>query len=357
MYVTKLDLVNFRNYQELHIEFPKGLNLIVGPNASGKTNLIEALYYLSLARSFKKAEDKDLIRFNEEIAEIQLAYQNKENKHLITAKLSSKGKLITFDNEKLKSVSSLIGKLLAISYYPNSVNLFRLDPMTRRNFLDSSISLISSKYLFSLGNFKKILKKRNAAFIQGDEVVIKALTDQLINSAYRLTYERKKFVTELNLKVNTIYQELFNTKEKLTLKYQTKMPLEEDQLEFIKKTNLLFDYIKSEERIKKSTLIGPQRDDLVAYLDGKQVYSYASQGQNRLVVLALHLAFKEILKEHYQEEPILLLDDVLSDLDLDRQERLLNYLKKQEQVFITTTKEYSNVDNIIKVTELSKGAY
>ena len=125
MYVTKLDLVNFRNYQELHIEFPKGLNLIVGPNASGKTNLIEALYYLSLARSFKKAEDKDLIRFNEEIAEIQLAYQNKENKHLITAKLSSKGKLITFDNEKLKSVSSLIGKLLAISYYPNSVNCFR----------------------------------------------------------------------------------------------------------------------------------------------------------------------------------------------------------------------------------------
>ena len=229
--------------------------------------------------------------------------------------------------------------------------------MKRGNFLDSSISLISSKYLFSLGNFKKILKNRNAAFIQGDEVVIKALTDQLINSAYRLTYERKKFVTELNLKVNTIYQELFNTKEKLTLKYQTKMPLEEDQLEFIKKTNLLFDYIKSEERIKKSTLIGPQRDDLVAYLDGKQVYSYASQGQNRLVVLALHLAFKEILKEHYQEEPILLLDDVLSDLDLDRQERLLNYLKKQEQVFITTTKEYSNVDNIIKVTELSKGAY
>ncbi len=337
MYVSRLDLVNFRNYDQLHIEFEKGINLIVGPNAIGKTNLIEAIYYLTMARSFKKANDENLIMFDKQLAQIRISYTDNQINNLIEADITKKGKLIKLNSEKQTSVSKIIGKLLSVVYSPMSVNLFRNEPQERRKFLDSSLCLLSEEYLNDLTDFKKILKQRNNSLYMEDEIVINILTKRLIDVSYKIYVKRNKLVNLLNKEIADIYYKLFDTTNKLELRYITNLVQVNSKEEFLKQMEDKFNSIKSEERKKKTTLIGPQRDDLIAYLDNKEVYSYSSQGQNRLVVLALYLSLDNILKKQYNKEPILLLDDVFSDLDTKRKELLLEYLKSKEQVFITTT--------------------
>lgn len=354
MYVTRLDLINFRNYNQLHLELKKGINLIVGPNAIGKTNLIEAIYYLTLARSFKKASDENLIMFDKPYSQIRINFEDNKITNLIEATITKKGKLIKLNDEKQNSVNKIIGKLLSVVYSPMSVNLFRNEPQERRKFLDSSLCLLSLEYLNDLTDFKKILKQRNNSLYMEDEIVINILTKRLIDVSYKIYLKRNKLINLLNNEISNIYYKLFDTTNKLELKYVTNLVQTDSKDEFIKQMEDKFDSIKSEERKKKTTLIGPQRDDLVAYLDKKEVYSYSSQGQNRLVVLALYLSLDNILQKQYAKEPILLLDDVFSDLDKKRKELLLDYLKSKEQVFITTTNLEINDSSIntIKIENL-----
>lgn len=337
MYVRRLDLANFRNFDQLHIEFPKGINMIIGPNASGKTNMIEAIYYLTMARSFKKANDENLIKFDTNLAQIRLNYEKDNISNLLEVDINKKGKLVKYNSQKQTSVAKIIGNLVSVVYSPISVNLFRNEPQERRKFIDSSLCLLSLDYMSNLAEFKKILKERNNSLYMEDEIVINILTKRLIDISYNIYVKRNKFIQLLNKEISDIYYKLFDTTSKLTLEYVTNLSKIVTKEEFIKDMEDKFDSIKSEERKKKTTLIGPQRDDLIAYLDSKEVYSYSSQGQNRLVVLALYLSLANILKQQYKSEPILLLDDVLSDLDIKRKQLLIEFLKQKEQVFITTT--------------------
>lgn len=337
MYVRRLDLANFRNFDQLHIEFPKGINMIIGPNASGKTNMIEAIYYLTMARSFKKANDENLIKFDTNLAQIRLNYEKDNISNLLEVDINKKGKLVKYNSQKQTSVAKIIGNLVSVVYSPISVNLFRSEPQERRKFIDSSLCLLSLDYMSDLAEFKKILKERNNSLYMEDEIVINILTKRLIDISYNIYVKRNKFIQLLNKEISDIYYKLFDTTSKLTLEYVTNLSKIVTKEEFIKDMEDKFDSIKSEERKKKTTLIGPQRDDLIAYLDSKEVYSYSSQGQNRLVVLALYLSLANILKQQYKSEPILLLDDVLSDLDIKRKQLLIEFLKQKEQVFITTT--------------------
>jgi DNA replication and repair protein RecF len=337
MRVKSLNLENFRNFPELHVEFDAGLNCIVGANAVGKTNLIEAIYYLSLGRSFKKAADKDLIRLQAAQSKIILTYVSEtDGEHVLEATITPEGKIIALDQEKVSSVTKIIGKLLTMVYYPASVGLFRGEPAERRRFLDSTLSLLSPKYLYALTRQKKLLKERNTALGQlYDEDVINVLTNELINVSYRIYEDRKAFVSQLNQEISLTYDKLFASDEKLELTYLTDEPNTDLQDAFTRQLKAKFDSLKSEERMRKITLIGVQKDDLGAKLDGKDVFAFASQGQNRLVVLALTLAASHIVEEHFKQKPILLLDDVLSDLDETRRKTLLENLGGYEQVFIT----------------------
>lgn len=337
MYVRRLDLANFRNFDQLHIEFPKGINMIIGPNASGKTNMIEAIYYLTMARSFKKANDENLIKFDTNLAQIRLNYEKDNISNLLEVDINKKGKLVKYNSQKQTSVAKIIGNLVSVVYSPISVNLFRSEPQERRKFIDSSLCLLSLDYMSNLAEFKKILKERNNSLYMEDEIVINILTKRLIDISYNIYVKRNKFIQLLNKEISDIYYKLFDTTSKLSLEYVTNLSKIVTKEEFIKDMEDKFNSIKSEERKKKTTLIGPQRDDLIAYLDSKEVYSYSSQGQNRLVVLALYLSLANILKQQYKSEPILLLDDVLSDLDIKRKQLLIEFLKQKEQVFITTT--------------------
>jgi DNA replication and repair protein RecF len=348
MQVITLSLVNFRSFDQLRMDFADGLNIITGPNAAGKTNLIEAIYYLSLARSFKKANDKDLIKIGADEAQILIDYKSDiDGKHTLEATILDQNKTIILDNEKIPSVTKIVGKLLSLVYSPLSVGLLRGEPAERRRYLDTILSSVSEQYLYALIRQKRLLKERNTALYQNyDEDVIAVLTNEISNVSYRLFLERKAFIMKADSLIGKIYDSLFDVNDEVHLRYQTNVPDTDGQEQFVQEMNKKFAAVKSEERIRKTTLIGIQKDDMVATLNGKNIYAYASQGQNRLAALALTLATREIIADHYKEQPILLLDDVMSDLDEKRKQNLVNYLKKGGQIFLTTAEDMKPQEGI-----------
>lgn len=338
MFVKRISLSSFRNFNELVAEFANHLICIKGDNAEGKTNLIESIYYLSVSKSFKKAEDKELIEFNKNSSSLGLIYNSEiDGEHIIKIDILQKGKIVYFDDIKQKSVATIVGKLPTVVYDPSSPMLFKQDPASRRKIIDETLSNLSQNYLYNLTRYRKLMKERNMALIQKyDEDVINVLTSELSKLDYKIYIERKNFVSKLNKEINSIYHELFKQEDKLTLQYISNVPHIEDENKFDESILENFGKIRTIERIKAVTLIGIHRDDLIASINDQSVGSFASQGQNRITTLALKLAIGKIYEDNFKEKPVYLLDDVLSDLDEERQKLLISYFKKIGQVFVTT---------------------
>lgn len=347
MFVRKLVLNNYRNYSHLEADFSSSHIYITGNNAIGKTNIIEAIHYLSCGRSFRKASDSELIQRGEKEASIYLVFHTDkdDSDHSLSAVIGHNYKVFAFDDEKVKTLSSILGKLLITYYDPSQVFFFKGEPADRRKLLDETLSQLSPKYLHAISRYKKLLKERNAALNQSyDKDVIDVLRDQLINLAYRIVLERTALVKSLAEPINQIYNSLFGKASTLQLVYKTNSPLATDQKVFINESLQLFDRCKSLENMRKQTLIGPHRDDLTALLNKDSLASYGSQGENRLASLSLKIALRQHLKKELGDEPILLLDDVTSDLDAIRCQNLLNNISTG-QIFVTGTRitaEFSN---------------
>ena len=340
MFIKKLILQHFRNYSHLETEFSDSNNYITGSNAIGKTNIIEAIHYLSCGRSLKKASDSELIQYGEKEASIYLVFHSdKDDKdHSLSALISNDYKVFAYDDEKVKTLSSILGKLLIVYYVPSQVFFFKDEPAERRKLLDETLSQLSPKYLSAISRYKKLLKERNAALTQGyDQDILNVLRDQLINLAYRIVLERTTLVKNLVASINQIYNSLFGDTCTLQLIYKTNCPLEIDQKSFISKCLNLFESNKSYENMRKQTLIGPHRDDLTALLNKRDLASYGSQGENRLASLSLKIAIRQYLTKQLSDEPILLLDDVTSDLDAKRCQNLLTNISTG-QIFVTGTR-------------------
>ncbi len=340
MFVKRIVLHNFRNYQDLDFSFDSLRTYITGPNGVGKTSVLEACYYMTLGRSFRKAEDKDLIKTGETEASIFLEYHSeKENKdHSLSVIIGTGYKTFAFDGEKVKSLSKILGHLLAVYYDPSLVFLFKDEPAERRKLLNECLSQMSPKYLYALSRYKKLLKERNSALVQNyDSDVINVLRNELINLSYRIVKDRKDLISSLAKPVSSYYQKLFGEEKELKLVYKTSSPLDDDQESFVKNSIRLFEESKSLENMKRQTLIGPHRDDLCAYLSSKSLQAYGSQGENRLASLSLKLAIRETLTKVFEKEPVLLLDDVTSDLDDKRTANLLKSLSDKGQVLVTGT--------------------
>lgn len=346
MHVKQIRLVNYRSFENLSVKFENKLNYICGPNASGKTNLIEGIYYLALGRSFKKARDKNLIKEGENLAQVLVEYESKGETHSLRADISPSSKVIYLDDTKQTSVTKIVGKIQCVVYTPGSVMLFKNEPSERRKLIDSSLSSLSSRYLYALVRHKKILRERNVALSSGyDENVIDVLTEELINISFLIYDQRSKFIKVLNQTIGEIYSQLFGLKQEVKLEYVTNVPKINEQETFKSELRKYYNSVKTEERMRKTTLIGTQRDDLKAFIDDKSVFAYASQGQSRLLVLALKVAIAEIIEKKIGERPIMLLDDVLSDLDEERRLNILAYLKDKGQVFITSADNFEKVSN------------
>lgn len=337
MFLKHLGLRNFRSYKNLNIDINSNLNFIYGANGTGKTGLLEAISFLSETRSFKKCDDKELINTKEKFASIEGTYEDGDYKHEINALIEEKGKTFILDDVKKKTTAQVIGNLLTVSYEPSQVFLFKDEPNLRRRMMNETLSPIDAQYLYSLGRYNKYLRERNQALsLDYDRDVIRVLTQELIMSSYRIMVMRRRFVKRLDIEVNKNFKKLDKSDKEVHLSYLTNYPFEDNLEDYIEAMKKAFEARRSEEATKKTTLIGIHRDDIKASLDGLDLASSGSQGQNRLVTIAIKISIANLILEVTKKPPILLLDDIFSDLDIDHINSLQDELKNYPgQIFAT----------------------
>ena len=338
MKINSLELNNFRNYTFAKTEFSDGLNFIVGSNAQGKTNMLESIYLLSVGKSPKNSKDKQIIRFNENKAKVAVSFSTiAGNKNIEMYLDKSEKKTIRINNLNILKLTELVGTLSVVYFSPDELKLIKEVPEDRRNFLDVSISQFDKTYLYNLMKYNRILKMRNQILKSLDSAEskieqLKLFTPQLIDTAERIISKRLEFIEKLSEIAKNIHKTI-TIDENLKINYS-----------YLPKENLTIKQdleIQFEKSIEKEielgyTTIGPHRDDIIFKINDLDTKQYASQGQQRTVALVVKLSLMEVIREEIGEYPILLLDDVLSELDNDRQERLLNMTTKY-QTFISCT--------------------
>ncbi len=338
MNITSLVLKDFRNYDDEIIHFSDGLNFLVGSNAQGKTNLLESIYLISVGKSPKNSKDKQIIKFDSERSLINIDFSTRVgNKNIKMYLNKTNKKAIKINNLNILKLTELVGTLSVVYFSPDELKLIKEVPEDRRKFLDVSISQFDKNYLYNLLKYEKILKQRNAILKSNESNEIKKeqlslFTPQLIDTAEKIIEKRLKFIEKLNKIAPNIHLDITKSENlKISYSYNKKnnMSIHDDLV-------TTFENSIEKELELGYTTIGPHRDDLIFYINGLDCKFYASQGQQRTVALVVKLSLMEIIKDEIGEYPILLLDDVLSELDEDRQSRLLN-MTKQYQTIITCT--------------------
>ena len=334
MIVEELELHNLRNYEYLKVNFNKGINYIYGENASGKTNILEAIYFLSLTRSFRTSEIEELVKKDASFARILAKIDTQNVSKTLEISFNKSGKKILVNGKKVLKISELNSLINVISFIPKNTNLLKDAPKERRKFLNIYLSKFSNNYLKTLSVYEKILKERNDAFkaYKINPTLIDILTNQLISLNKEIYLYRKKFVNEINKYLADVFKEVSLTNEKLKMEYESFLNNQNENIENFLKNE--FENIKEEEFKRKQTLIGIHKDDFKIYIDEKDVSLYGSQGENRISIISLILSLYFLNKE---EKSIIVLDDVISELDEKHEENLLKYLENFNQVFITNT--------------------
>ncbi|XFA98415.1 DNA replication/repair protein RecF [Candidatus Izemoplasma sp. B36] len=339
MRVNKLELYNFRNYKKQNIVFSEGVNLFVGDNGSGKTNLLEAIYFLSVAKSYK-TNDINTITYNSEFSRITAEALNQKRKINLKIVNSKKGKKTLINNKEIKKLSDYIGAINVLSFLPEDLMIIKGSPKDRRYFINLAYGQIDRQYLYELTNFRLLLKQRNELLKRLSEednpdlTLLDVITEQLSRSIELIVKFRRNFIENINHSLKRMYRFLSDKKVDFILKYN---PSIENNIEKTLKSKYKNDiYLKT-------TNLGPHRDDFDFLLGDLLAKDNASQGEQRIMVLAVVLAISDIIENKYNERPIFLLDDVFSELDSKRQNKLIKYLLKLEaQAIITTT----NLENI-----------
>ena len=322
MIINSLELKDFRNYKELRIDFDAGVNILYGDNAQGKTNVLEAVYYTATTRSHKGSKDKDVINFDAQEAHIKTiinkdGLERRIDMHLRRAK--SKG--IAVDKVRLKKAVELLGILNIVLFSPEDLSIIKNAPSERRRFVDMELCQLDQIYLYDLNNYNKIVNQRNkllkdAAYNPEYRDMIKIWDNQLLSYGKKIIERREKFIGQLNEIIEGIHAKLSGEKERLKIKYAPHVTVDEfeDKLK-----NSLDRDIKL-----KMTGTGPHRDDFIFYANDIDIRVFGSQGQQRTAALSLKLSEIELVKQITRDNPVLLLDDVLSELDSNRQTYLLN---------------------------------
>ena len=345
MYIKKLKLVHYRNYDQLDLTFTDGINLIIGENAQGKTNMMEAIYLLAFTRSYRTSKDKEIIQWDQNYAKIEGTIIKRNQQFPLEIQLSAKGKKAKLNHLEQRRLSDYIGALNIVMFAPEDLNLVKGSPQIRRRFIDMEIGQIQPIYIYHLGQYQKILKQRNHLLKslqrkQTDNLVmLDVLTEQLIEHACLVIEKRFLFLELLRRWAIPIHKRISQGREQLEINYQATIDvLETDNKEKI--SNIYrekFKQNRDKEIERGTTLYGPHRDDLIFYVNERNVQNYGSQGQQRTTALSLKLAEIELIKQEVGEYPVLLLDDVLSELDQYRQSHLLDTIQGKVQTFVSTT--------------------
>ena len=339
MKVTGLECVDFRNIRNVRIEPCEGVNVIYGDNAQGKTNLLESIWLFTGCRSFRGAKDVELINFNAKKAKLSLDYYGYDREQNISLEIE-KGRKFALNGVNLKSPSKIMSEFLAVVFSPVHLSLIKDGPYERRKFLDIAISQLKPKYAVSLSQYNKAVAQRNILLkdiaYHGELYdMLDIWEDRIAFYAGEVVRQRIGYVNRLAPFCSEIYGGISNKKEELRVSYVQACPaVGDNKTELYESFKSLLFASRKNDILTGSTSVGPHRDDIEIKIDGLTARSYGSQGQQRSAALALKLGEAAVIKEFSGEQPVALLDDVMSELDESRQNYILNHIKDW-QVFIT----------------------
>lgn len=341
MYFKNINIKNFRNYKDLKLDFNKNLNLFLGNNAQGKTNLLESIYIMGLGKSFRTNKDQEMIAFGENNSKVicLVGEDNSDNTTEIEIEFNNEGKIIKVDGVKLQRTVDLLENVYIVVFSPDDLKIVKEGPENRRKFLDRELCQIKPLYYSDLGNYKKVLKQRNQLLREKNKDIklFEVFDESLAEYGLRIVKERENFTKRLQNISKDIHSKISQGAENLEISYETRVLDKEDYLKNLKK-NLEIDYIKG------YTGFGPHKDDLKIVVNDTDIRTFGSQGQQRTAALSIKLAEIGLIKEETGQNAVLLLDDVLSELDVNRQKYLIEAMK-DVQVFITATEIEESLKN------------
>lgn len=352
--LKKLYLKNYRNYDELILDFNDNLNIIIGDNAQGKTNLLESIYVLAVTKSFLSINDKNLIMFDSRYSLVKGSLNNNTSFDELEVLISEAGKIVKINKKEIKKLSDYISKLNVIIFSSDSIRIFKDSPMSRRKYFNIQISQINKIYLSNLSNYNLLLRQRNE-FLKiidihkkNDMDYLDVLDEKYINLSLNIYDYRKKYIDLVNKYIDNIFYSITGIKE-LKLVYSSNIDgFDKDLFKDKLRSNL------NREIQYKSTFLGPNRDDYFFELGGKNLSLYGSQGQIRSAVFALKLAEVKLFTDVLSDTPILLLDDIFSELDITKRNNIVKYLSNEVQTIVTTTDIESIEEKIRKKANVYK---
>ena len=351
MIIKRLELADYRNYESLDLQFDKGTNILYGDNAQGKTNILEAIYVAATTKSHKGSKDNEIINFDKEEAHIRTylekdAIETRVDMHL----RKSKSKGLAIDGQKIKKAADLLGLCNVVFFSPEDLNIIKNGPAERRRFVDMELCQLDSFYLYNLNHYNKIVNQRNKLlkdmYMNPDLKDTLTIWDsQLVSFGSKIIERRKIFTEQLNEIICEIHKKLSGGKEEILVYYNPDVSVEDFEAKL---------KINQERDIKlKQTTVGPHRDDFSFMIGKVDVRRFGSQGQQRTAALSLKLSEIELVKKIAKDFPVLLLDDVLSELDSNRQNYLLNSIG-DIQTIITCTGLEEFVNNRFEINKVYK---
>lgn len=335
----------FRNIQHQQIQFASPISVFVGDNGQGKTNILEAIYVLALSKSFRTSKDKEMIAWNAQWSAVRGTVATKQTTKSLEWIVTKQKKMVRVDGAVIPKISQYIGNLHVVCFSPEQLELIKGSPSVRRKFLDRDISQVCPKYAHNTAAYQTILGQRNEWLKQMigktmDQKLLDVWNEQLATVGTQIMMKRMQFVHQLEQWTQRIYEHIAGAHEHVTLHYMPSVKISpmEDRPSTIAHAFLvqLYDH-HNQERQQATTLVGPHRDDVVCMINERNAHDYASQGQQRTFALAMTMATILLMHEETGQYPIVLLDDVLSELDATRQNQLITTFQQQVQTFISTT--------------------
>lgn len=333
MHIKKISLTNFRNYEKQEITLDSNINIFYGNNAQGKTNILEAIYLCAIGKSYRTSKDKELIKTNSSFAGVDIKFKKEDREGKVNISISDK-KIISVNDVKKKKMSEVLGNINIVLFSPEDIGIFKEGPTRRRKILDIMISQLRPSYVYNLNMYLKVLEQRNNYLKQikyenKKEDMLEIWEIKLAEYAEIINLYRKEFVKKLLDKIIDIHAKVTNNKEKIDINYISDFTSKKEFLEKLIKNRKI-------DIIKGYTGCGIHRDDLKLYINSEEIGIYGSQGQHRSAILSIKLSELEIIKDETNENPILLLDDFMSELDKERRESFLEDVKNT-QIIITCT--------------------
>jgi len=340
--IQKLKLINFRNADEINLNLNSHINIFYGENGQGKTNIVEGLAFLSLLKSFRNCDYKSLIQNGKDFATI-IGSDLKNNEYKVV--LSENRKKLFVNSKEIRRHSDFIGLINVVSFTPEDCFLFKLSPKDRREYINDEISKLSPAYNQFVTDYDKIRMDRNELLKSELEVddLLDTFSKRLAIYAVKIVAKRDQFINGIKDNFTKYYSKISGTSDIARIEYETN---------FLNKTeNEIYEMIKNnsvEDKGRKQTCVGPHKDDFKVYLNDRLIDEFGSQGQNRIAVIALKLAILKLVKEELNDDAIVILDDVLSELDSTRKNNLLNELIDKNQLLITCTNDIKIEQNVAK---------